>query len=91
MTHTVILTGVSSGLGLALGTQLLDQGHHVVGVSRRSPANRVGLRPGDVVLKINDAEIGTVADVVNATAETRRRWSLVVERGGRILRVSVRG
>ncbi len=35
MTQTIILTGVSSGLGLALGMQLLDAGTHVVGVSRR--------------------------------------------------------
>ncbi|MBT3279621.1 MAG: SDR family oxidoreductase [Phycisphaerales bacterium] len=33
--NTVILTGVSSGLGLALGRHLLDQGWHVIGVSRR--------------------------------------------------------
>ena len=38
---TVILTGVSSGLGLALGTQLLDAGYHVVGVSRRESTDAV--------------------------------------------------
>lgn len=87
----VTVANLSPAFNEAKGFDTMKEGVIVVGVSRRSPANRVGLRPGDVVLKINDAEIGTVADVVNATAETRRRWSLVVERGGRILRVSVRG
>lgn len=38
MKQNVILTGVSNGLGLALCTSLLDQGHQVFGISRkRSP------------------------------------------------------
>lgn len=87
----VTVANLSPAFNEAKGFDTMKQGVMVVGVSGRSPANRVGLRPGDVVLEINDVEINTVEDLVDVTAEPQRRWSLVVERGGRVLRVSVRG
>lgn len=87
----VTVANLSPAFNEAKGFDTMKEGVIVVGVSRRSPANRVGLRPGDVVLEVNDVEIATVADLVAVTAEAQRRWSLVVERGGRVLRVSVRG
>ena len=36
--NTAILTGVSSGIGAATARRLLDDGWHVIGISRRDPA-----------------------------------------------------
>lgn len=86
----VTVANLSPAFNEAKGFDTMKEGVIVVGVSGRSPANRVGLRPGDVVLQINDTQIDTVEDVIDATAEAQRRWDLAVERGGRILRVSMR-
>lgn len=37
MTRRIIVTGASSGIGLAIATQLLGEGHEVVGLSRGDP------------------------------------------------------
>ncbi len=87
----VTVANLSPAFNEAKGFDTMKEGVIVVGVSGRSPANRVGLRPGDVVLQINDVQIDTVEDVIGATAEPQRRWDLAVERGGRILRVRMRG
>lgn len=87
----VTVANLSPAFNEAKGLDTMKEGVMVIGISNRSPAARVGLRPGDVVLQVNDVEINTVEDLVEATAEAQRRWALVVERGGRILRVSMRG
>ncbi len=73
MSQTVILTGVSSGLGLALGQQLLDQGHHIVGVSRREstdPVWQAAVADGNATHILGDvAEAQTVADAFEAAAQ----------------------
>lgn len=87
----VTVANLSPAFNEAKGFDTMKEGVIVVGVSNRSPANRIGIKPGDVVLEINDVEINTVEDLIEVTAEAQRRWALVVERGGRILRVRVRG
>lgn len=87
----VTVANLSPAFNETRGLDTMKRGVMVTGVSGRSPANRVGLRPGDVVLEINDTKIESVDDLIEATAESQRRWSLVVERGGRILRTTVRG
>ena len=87
----VTVANLSPAFNEAKGLDTMKEGVMVVGISNRSPAARVGLRPGDVVLQVNDIEINTVEDLVEATSEAQRRWALVVERGGRILRVRMRG
>ena len=42
MSRTAVVTGVSSGIGRAIARRLLDDGWHVVGLSRREP------EPGDL-------------------------------------------
>lgn len=87
----VTVANLSPAFNETRGLDTMKSGVMVTGVSGRSPANRMGLRPGDIVLEINDTKIESVGDLVEATAEARRRWSIVVERGGRILRTTVRG
>lgn len=87
----VTVANLSPAFNEAKGLDTMKGGVMVVGISRRSPAARVGLRPGDVIVEINDTKIHSVADLVDVTAAAQRRWSIAVERGGRILRTTVRG
>jgi Do/DeqQ family serine protease len=54
-------------------------------------AQRIGLRPGDMIRQINDAKIATTADVAAALASGGTTWSLAIERGGRTITAEFRG
>jgi hypothetical protein len=60
--------GVEPGIGL-----------YVERVERRTMAERMGLRPGDLLLEINGREIATRADVASALAERAPRGEVRVE------------
>jgi len=76
---------VAEELGLAAG---------LTGVAilraENGPARRF-LRKGDIVRAINDAKIGTVADLKAAVETNTGFWDILIERGGRSLRLTVGG
>jgi len=61
----------------------------VVELTRKGIAARLGVRPGDIILEINNRKITSVAVLQDAVRETPRAWELAVNRGGQTLRVSV--
>lgn len=61
----------------------------VVELSRRGVAARLGMRPGDIILEINNRKITSVDVLKEAIKATPRTWDLAVSRGGQTLRVSI--
>ncbi len=53
-------------------------------------AAQVGLRPGDVLLAINERPIAAPSDVAEAARDQTRRWAIDVNRGGQIVRLRFR-
>jgi S1-C subfamily serine protease len=47
-----------------------------------SPARRIGLRPGDVILRLNDSEVRDVAMLVKLLKASSHGWELTIRRGG---------
>ena len=60
-----------------------------IDVARGSWASRIGLRPGDVILTVNESKIQVVQDVLTATRDSRDRWYLEIRRGNKKLRIEV--
>lgn len=89
--YGVSVANLSPAFNELKGLDTMKEGVMVTSVHGRSRAARLGLRPGDILREINGEEIGSVEGVLDVVSEPRRTWNLVVERGGKILRVSVRG
>ena len=90
------LAGVAiANLSPAFAEELgIDQGRRgviVLEVPRDSPASRLRFRPGDVLLRINDQDIGRVADVARALKSSERHWRIVLKRNDQTLSIEVRG
>lgn len=73
------------------GYSRLAAGVVIVGIARGSPAARFGFRPDDIVVRVNDTEIGSVATLRRAVAAKPDAWRLAILRGGQRLTVTVPG
>lgn len=74
-----------------LGRDWSERGVVVIQVASRSPASRVGFRPGDIVKSVNGQTIETVNGLEDTVADERRRWDLSILRGNQTLSMSIRG
>jgi Do/DeqQ family serine protease len=74
-----------------LGLEAMARGVIVTGLQRGSVAQRLGISPGDVILKINDRDIPTVAALRNAVERQLPTWRLSIRRGDQVMNVQVQG
>ncbi len=62
----------------------------VTDVRPRSPAARVGLSPGDIIVAVNGAEVTGTSEVEVLAASDPLFWRITIDRNGRILRMAFR-
>ena len=67
------------------------EGVVVLEVTRGSSAAALGLRPGDLVLRVNDRAIASVRELAAAVKDQARRWTISVRRGDQTLTTTVGG
>ena len=63
----------------------------VVETEAYSTARRIGLRPGDVIVRLNDEDVTSVTEFVDLLKRPGRGWDLTIRRGGEDLRTILRG
>ncbi len=83
------VANLSPGFNRDAGLDLLAEGVMILKVRRRSPADQVGLRRGDVIVSVADQPIETVAQLRNSVARLPSVWRLEVNRNGRRLGVTI--
>ena len=67
--------GINSGLS----------GVFVLGIKRGSVANRLGVQPGDIILRINEKPVPSVAELKQQLSTERPRWSITINRNGEVM------
>ncbi|MGB8817986.1 MAG: DegQ family serine endoprotease [Rhizobiaceae bacterium] len=80
------VTEVTPELAERLGMPQEAAGIIVKDVYRGSPAQRLGFRPGDILLEINGDAIVSVDDVIAAAESEPALWRFKINRGGQIIR-----
>lgn len=63
----------------------------VMRVKRGSPADRIGLEPGDILSRLNGVEIGSVSKLRQVIKREYATWRIEIVRGGRTLQLIIRG
>jgi Do/DeqQ family serine protease len=82
---------VTPSVAQELGLPFETRAALVRSVEQGSPADDMGLRAGDLILRLNGVDI-TDAETFGRIANDRpRRWQVVLQRGGRIVRAEVAG
>ncbi|WP_309086525.1 DegQ family serine endoprotease [Chelativorans sp.] len=81
---------VSPALAQRLRLPVTGSGVVIVDLARNSPAASIGLRPGDIVREINGEEIASAEQMKALTESETRWWRFTIDRGGRIIRQTLR-
>jgi S1-C subfamily serine protease len=84
------VANLSPALADELGVELTAKGVIVLDVSRGTPAQRVGIQRGDVVLAINKKTAPNV-EQLQKLLQAPAPWALTLKRGQRVLNVTVQG
>jgi serine protease Do len=80
---------LSPALVEELGLKGQPRGVFVLAVVKRSPAARLGVRPGDILQSVNGKEIKLVRDGVKVLKSGATSWNIAIRRGDRVLQVEV--
>jgi serine protease Do len=85
------LANLSPAVAEEIGMREASQGVIVLGVKDDTLAANLGIQPGDIILRVNDAKIATVAEAVAAMKVPARGWHIAIQRGGSTLNIMVGG
>lgn len=85
------VANLSPAFAEELGLDSLNKGVIVLNLVPGSPAHRLRLRPGDLVIRVNGSETGTVADLQRVLRAGGQHWSLVLQRGEQTYQLTLRG
>lgn len=85
------VANLSPALAIEEGLDEMMQGVVVLGLRRGSAADQIGLRRGDVIVRINGRDIGSVEVLRDALESGRGGWELSIRRDGKVLTTRVQG
>ena len=79
------VANMSPALAEELGIDPVKPGVFVMQIQRGSTANRLGFRPGDAILAINDDKVSSVRGLKAILGQSVSRWRVTIERNGKTL------
>jgi len=82
---------LSPAVSEELGLEGIFDGVVISEVSRGSAADRVGLRPGDIIRGVNQKKVETTRMLEAITKAPPRVWQLDIERDGKVSQIILRG
>ena len=85
------VANLSPALAEEISVDPMRRGVIVLQVLRGSFANRVGISPGDVVVRVNGNDIETVAHLKRAIRRPSQRWAISVRRDDKVLSMVIEG
>jgi len=85
------VANLSPALAEELALDSEAEGVIVLRLKRRSPADRIGLEPGDILVRLNGRTIESVSDLKKILMEDFSIWRIEISRSGRLLQLIIRG
>ncbi|WP_196258615.1 Do family serine endopeptidase [Pelagibacterium limicola] len=87
----VTVSELTPALAQSFGLGFSATGVAIIEVAPASPAQRLGLREGDIILNLNGTEIRDIETFESLASQRPRGWQITLQRGGRIIRSFVSG
>ncbi|MBR9972936.1 DegQ family serine endoprotease [Magnetospirillum sulfuroxidans] len=86
-----VIANLNPALAEEIGLNSTAAGVVVLKIKRGSIAHRLRIEPGDIVLRINDIPVASVADARKALSVNAQSWVLTIERDGEKMSLQVGG
>jgi len=83
------VANLSPRLAYELGTGTLSQGVIILRVARGSPAHRLRMARGDMVIHVNGQDIARVAGLRSLTGRQGNRWLVRLRRRGQVITLRI--
>jgi serine protease Do len=85
------VANLSPAVAEEIGMDVERQGVVVLEVRSNTPAARIGVRRGDIIVGVNNAKVGSVETLVIVLERSIGGWRLSVERAGRVFNLAIAG
>ena len=85
------VANMSPALAEELSLDPMRRGIIVLGTQRLSPSRRIGLEPGDWILKINNTKVERVKKLKQVLRKFTRQWRITVKRKDRVFTAVIEG
>ncbi len=86
-----VVGNLSPALAYELSMDPEKTGVIILQVQPGSHADQIGLKEGDILLRVNGRKVDRVKELQDSLSAPADRWRMEVERGGQVLRVSIQG
>jgi len=87
----VTVANLSPALAEELRLDSTSAGVAITKIGDGSIAQGLGFQKGDIIVSVNDAEIGSTRDLDRVTRQSNRSWRITIQRGGQKLSVTFSG
>ena len=85
------VANLSPALAEELAIDRESTGVIILRLKRRSPADRIGLKPGDILVRLNGQNIDSVAALKKLLTRDYSAWRIEISRAGRLLQLIIGG
>ncbi len=86
-----VVANLSPAVSEELGLNDAESGAVVVSLEDNAAAGRFGLRPRDIVMRVNDTPVQSVDDIEAAVQKGGRSWRIALGRNGNVINLMVGG
>ena len=84
-----LVANMSPALADELGLESFEDGVFILRLDGRSYATRMGLRPGDKIVAINNDEIDSTETLERVMSKRAASWTISIKRGGKVMKLVV--
>jgi serine protease Do len=85
------VANLSPALAEELSLDTVSRGVIVLDIAQRSAAQRLGFRPGDIVLTVNATAVSSTEQLAKLLARAAERWRVSLRRDDRTLTLNIEG
>lgn len=83
------VANINPALSEEMGLEHIEAGVTIVKVKRGTIANHLQFQPGDVIAKLNNRAVASVADLKSSLEGQVKSWAITIKRGGQTFTLTV--